>query len=162
MAYDLKTFSNNEIEKGRLQQAQKRLDLQREKLDWGTPLEKLPVMSWDDYRDQCEDGGMLIAVAGVVHDVSAFISEHPGGKNMIKSGIGKDATAMMNGGVYDHSNAAHNLLSTMRVAVILGGGEVEVWKRRRDHHAEAARKKILSPGEQITRVMEPRTIAHAA
>ena len=48
---------------------------------------------------------------------------------MIKSGIGKDATAMFNGGVYNHSNAAHNLLSTMRVGVIRGGMEVEIWKR---------------------------------
>jgi cytochrome b involved in lipid metabolism len=31
-------------------------------------------------------------------------------------------------GVYDHSNGAHNLLSTMRVGVIRGGMEVEAWK----------------------------------
>merc|ERR1712228_390795 len=57
-------------------------------------------MGWDDYVDQCQNGRGLIAVAGVVHDVTDFVNDHPGGKAMIKSGIGKDATAMFNGGVY--------------------------------------------------------------
>jgi stearoyl-CoA desaturase (delta-9 desaturase) len=52
---------------------------------------------------------------------------------MIKAWIGKDATAVFNGGIYNHSNAAHNLLSTMRIGVVRGGMEVEVWKRA---HAE--------------------------
>lgn len=33
---------------------------------------------------------------------------------------------MFNRGVYTHSNAVHNLLSTMRVGVIRGGCEVEI------------------------------------
>lgn len=74
---------------------------------------------------------MLVAVAGVIHDVSLFVAEHPGGRSLIKSAIGKDATGIFNGGVYEHSNAAHNLLSTMRVGVLRGGQEVEVWKRQR-------------------------------
>ena len=76
-----------------------------------------------------KNGRAIIAVAGVVHDVSDFIKEHPGGKALITSGIGKDTTAIFNGGVYNHSNAAHNLLSTMRVGVLRGGCEVEIWKR---------------------------------
>lgn len=66
----------------------------------------------------------------MIHDVSSFVKEHPGGKSLISSAIGKDATSMFNGGVYDHTNAAHNLLSTMRVGVLRGGCEVETWKRR--------------------------------
>ncbi|KAK3062218.1 stearoyl-CoA 9-desaturase, partial [Teratosphaeriaceae sp. CCFEE 6253] len=42
LAYDLKQFRSNEIEKGRLQQQQKKLDQKRTKLDWGVPLEQLP------------------------------------------------------------------------------------------------------------------------
>ncbi|KAL8801937.1 MAG: hypothetical protein Q9182_004118 [Xanthomendoza sp. 2 TL-2023] len=129
LAFDLKRFKQNEIEKGRLQQQQKRIDQKRLKLDWGVPLDELPVMEWDDFQDLVKNGGCLIAVAGVVHDVTGFIKQHPGGQSMIKSGFGKDATAMFNGGVYMHSNAAHNVLSTMRVAVIRGGCEVEIWKR---------------------------------
>ena len=98
LAYDLKTFKTNEIEKGRVQQSQKKLDQKRAKLDWGVPLDQLPVMEWDDYVDQSKNGRGLIAVAGVVHDITEFISQHPGGKAMIKSGIGKDATSMFNGG----------------------------------------------------------------
>lgn len=104
LATDLKQFRNNEIEKGRVQQAQKKLDQKRAKLDWGVPLENLPVMEWDDYVEQARNGRGLVAVAGVVHDVTDFISEHPGGKAMISSGIGKDATAMFNGGVYDRKS----------------------------------------------------------
>src|ERR1700728_1786895 len=78
---------------------------------------------------KARQGCDIVAIAGVVHDVTDFIKVHPGGKAMISSGIGKDATGMFNGGVYMHSNAAHNLLSTMRVGVIRGGMEVEIWKR---------------------------------
>jgi stearoyl-CoA desaturase (delta-9 desaturase) len=130
LAYDLKQFRSNEIEKGRVQQLQKKLDRKRAQLDWGIPLEQLPVMEWDDFVEQARTGGReLIAVAGVIHDVADFVGEHPGGKAMIKAWIGKDATAVFNGGVYNHSNAAHNLLSTMRVGVVRGGMEVEIWKR---------------------------------
>ena len=125
-------------------------------------------MEWDDYVDQAKNGRGLICVAGVVHDVTNFINEHPGGKAMIKSGIGKDATAQFNGGVYLHSNAAHNLLSTMRVGVIRGGMEVEIWKRsQRDTKDVAYIKdengnKVVRAGEQVTRIANPPASADAA
>ncbi|PWY63128.1 stearoyl-CoA desaturase [Aspergillus eucalypticola CBS 122712] len=128
LARDLKTFRENEIEKGRVQQLQKKVDRKRAELDWGTPLSELPVMEWEEFVERAKSRA-LVVVAGVVHDVEEFVREHPGGKAMIQAGVGKDATAMFNGGVYYHSNAAHNLLSMMRVAVIRGGCEVEAWKR---------------------------------
>jgi stearoyl-CoA desaturase (delta-9 desaturase) len=130
LATNLKQFRANEIEKGRVQQLQKKLDQKRARLDWGIPLEQLPVTDWDDFIVEAQSGKALVAIAGVVHDVSDFIMDHPGGKTLISSAIGKDATAMFNGGVYTHSNAAHNLLSSMRVGVIRGGGEVEIWRHR--------------------------------
>ncbi|KAL6707366.1 stearoyl-CoA 9-desaturase [Coniothyrium glycines] len=162
--YNLKTFRSNEIEKGRLQQQQKALDRKRSRLDWGVALSQLPVISWDDFVAQSSDDGVrLVAIAGVIHDVSAFISEHPGGKALINSAIGKDATAMFNGGVYEHSNAAHNLLSTMRVAILRGGQEVEVWKRGADERGmKDLRGAFASAGEQITRVPAPVAAAVAA
>ena len=51
-------------------------------------------MEYEDFQDQAKNGRGLVAIAGVVHDVSEFIKDHPGGKAMISSGIGKDATAM--------------------------------------------------------------------
>jgi stearoyl-CoA desaturase (delta-9 desaturase) len=95
-------------------------------------------MEWDDYESEVYNGRGLIAIAGIVHDVTDFINDHPGGKAMIKSGLGRDATAIFNGGVYNHSNAAHNLLSTMRVGVIRGGMEVEVWKQANTANGDIA------------------------
>ncbi|KAJ5329994.1 hypothetical protein N7452_010384 [Penicillium brevicompactum] len=137
LASNLKEFRANEIEKGRVQQLQKKVDQKRAKLDWGVPLGQLPVVDWDDFIAETQSGKALVAIAGVVHDVTDFIKEHPGGKTLISSGIGKDATAMFNGGVYMHSNAAHNLLSTMRVGVIRGGGDVEIWRHQNKQSAIA-------------------------
>jgi stearoyl-CoA desaturase (delta-9 desaturase) len=145
--HSLKTFRSNEIEKGRLQQQQKALNTRRSRLDWGIPISELPVVEWDDFQTQCTSGDrQLVAIAGVIHDVKAFVEEHPGGRTLIKSAIGKDATALFNGGVYEHSNAAHNMLATMRVGVLRGGQEVEVWKTQR---REAMKSGIM---QQITRV----------
>ncbi|RAH80367.1 hypothetical protein BO86DRAFT_316191 [Aspergillus japonicus CBS 114.51] len=130
LAYDLKVFRANEIEKGRVQQMQKKVDQRRARLDWGTPIADLPVLEWEEYVELAKSRA-LVAVAGVVHDVSQFVEEHPGGRAMITAGIGKDVTAMFNGGVYYHSNAAHNLLSMMRVGVIRGESEVEILKQSR-------------------------------
>jgi cytochrome b involved in lipid metabolism len=51
----------------------------------------------------------LILIAGYIHDVSTFIEEHPGGRHLLVKHIGKDASTAFFGGVYDHSNAAHNV-----------------------------------------------------
>ncbi|KAK7757690.1 stearoyl-CoA 9-desaturase [Diatrype stigma] len=168
LAYDLKQFRQNEIEKGRVQQLQKKLDQKRSQLDWGTPLDQLPVVNWDDYVAEAKNGKALVAVAGVIHDVTDFIKDHPGGKALISSAIGKDATAIFNGGVYLHSNAAHNLLSTMRVGVLRGGCEVEIWKRAQMESKDAsavndsAGQRIIRAGDQVTRINQPIASADAA
>jgi stearoyl-CoA desaturase (delta-9 desaturase) len=162
--YDLKTFRSNEIEKGRLQQQQKALDKKRSSLDWGIPLAQLPVISWNEFQAQASaNGAALVAIAGVIHDISPFILDHPGGRALIKSAIGKDATALFNGGVYEHSNAAHNLLSTMRVGILRGGQEVEVWKNESSTLIkDKLGKTVIRAGEQITRVTAPVAAAVAA
>lgn len=169
LAYDLKQFRANEIEKGRIQQMQKKIDQKRSVLDWGTPLEQLPVISWDDFVDTAKNKGKaLVAVAGVIHDVTDFINDHPGGKALISSAIGKDATAIFNGGVYNHSNAAHNLLSTMRVGVLRGGCEVEIWKRAQFENKDvsyvndSSGNRIIRAGNQVTKVSQPVASADAA
>ena len=57
--------------------------------------------------------------SGIIHDVTSFISGHPGGEQLIISAIGKDATEAFNGGVYYHSNASRNLMSNMRIGVLI-------------------------------------------
>lgn len=167
LASDLKQFRSNEIEKGRLQQQQKKLSQKRAKLDWGVPLDQLPVIEWDEYVDQTKNGRRLVAIAGVVHDVKDFIKDHPGGVAMITSGVGRDATAMFNGGVYLHSNAAHNLLSTMRVGIIRGGCEVEIWKRAQKEESgdvikDTSGERIVQPGMQPTKVIQNKPTAEDA
>ncbi|PMD25479.1 putative acyl-CoA desaturase [Hyaloscypha hepaticicola] len=130
LASNLKTCRRSIIEKGRVQQMQKQLDKKRATLEWGIPIEDLPLVEWDDFVQRARDGEALVAIGGVIHNVGSFMKDHPGGKALIASAVGKDATSMFNGGVYDHTNAAHNLLSTMRVGVLRGGVEVECWKRR--------------------------------
>ena len=48
-------------------------------------------------------------VSGFIHDVGEFVERHPGGEKLLLKKVGKDATAAFCGGVYDHSNAAHNV-----------------------------------------------------
>ena len=55
LASGLKEFSNNEIQKGMLQQQQKKLDQWRAKLDWGIPLDRLPVMEFEEFRRASQD-----------------------------------------------------------------------------------------------------------
>ncbi|CAG8852210.1 25175_t:CDS:1, partial [Racocetra persica] len=71
-----------------------------------------------------------ICIEGVIHDVSSFMDEHPGGRTILATSLGKDVTTAFNGGVYSHSNAARNLMSSLRVGVISGGGEVESRKKK--------------------------------
>ncbi|KAF9582569.1 hypothetical protein BGW38_000050 [Lunasporangiospora selenospora] len=129
-ASHLKTFPENEVRKGELHMIEKRVLEKKQKLLWGTPISDLPALSFEEFVHACKiDNKKWILLEGVVYDVTNFMTEHPGGEKYIKMGIGKDMTAAFNGGMYDHSNAARNLLSLMRVAVVEYGGEVEAQKK---------------------------------
>ncbi|KAJ5673851.1 hypothetical protein N7462_009290 [Penicillium macrosclerotiorum] len=118
LATNLKRFPQNEVDKTRLQRKCEEIEKEGEAVDWGVPLDELPVWKWEEYAEQTRTGRNLIVIRGAVHDVSAFASEHPGGPAMIAGAVGKDATEMFEGGIYGHSNAASNLLDRMRIAVI--------------------------------------------
>ncbi|CAG8471029.1 5448_t:CDS:2 [Ambispora leptoticha] len=120
----LKRFPDNEVAKGQLFMQQKKLDAKRRTLNWGVPLEKLPIFTFEEFQEISKTKNWVL-IEGIIHDVTNFIDEHPGGKAFITSSIGRDMTTAFNGGVYDHSNAARNLTSMLRVGVIAGGGEVE-------------------------------------
>ncbi|KAJ6500907.1 hypothetical protein C8R45DRAFT_1071408 [Mycena sanguinolenta] len=120
LASHLKVFPDNEVRKGQLTMQLKRLRETQESLVWPTDSNDLPVISWDSYVEQSSTRP-LILIAGFIHDVASFIEEHPGGAHWIVKYIGKDATPAFFGGVYDHSNAAHNLLAMKRVGVLHGG-----------------------------------------
>ncbi|KAJ5654132.1 Acyl-CoA desaturase [Penicillium lividum] len=118
LATKLRRFPRNEIEKGMIQRKWEMLNIEGKTVDWGIPLDELPVMEWDEFQQQARTGRNLIVINKVVYDVSAFVLEHPGGTALITGAIGKDATDMFQGGVYAHSGAAFNLLDTLRSAVI--------------------------------------------
>ncbi|VDC07350.1 unnamed protein product [Peniophora sp. CBMAI 1063] len=120
LASHLKVFPENEIQKGMLTQALKRLRAEQDSIEWPQESRDLPVVSWKSFQEQAEKRPLLL-VAGFIHDVSAFLDEHPGGRHLLVKYIGKDASTAFFGGVYDHSNAAHNLLSMMRVGILHGG-----------------------------------------
>ncbi|SCV01056.1 LAMI_0G09076g1_1 [Lachancea mirantina] len=121
LAFNLKKFSQNAIQQGLVQQQQKKIDRQRSHLNWGTPLTQLPVWDKQEFMDQIKKNPGLVVISGIVHDVAGYITEHPGGETLLQAALGKDATKAFNGGVYLHSNAAHNVLATMRVAVVKEG-----------------------------------------
>ena len=117
-ATDLKRFSQNAIEEGLIQQREKQLLKDSAKLNWGPVVTSLPVWDKQEFLAKLRENKNLVVVGGIVHDVSGFISEHPGGEPLIYDSLGKDATKAFTGGVYRHSNAAHNILANMRVAVL--------------------------------------------
>ncbi|KAF9322452.1 hypothetical protein BG006_002389 [Podila minutissima] len=130
LASHLKTFPENEVRKGQLQMIEKCVMDKKTKLQWGTPIADLPILSFEEFQDQVKSQGKKwTLLEGVVYDVAEFMTEHPGGEKYLKMALGKDMTAAFNGGMYDHSNAARNLLSLMRVAVVEYGGEVEAMKK---------------------------------
>ena len=124
LASHLKRFPDNEIKKGQYTMKLQQIHEQGEHLQWPKSSNDLPVISWDDFSAEAKDRS-LIAIHGFIHDCSSFTEDHPGGAHLIKRAIGTDATTAFFGGVYDHSNAAHNLLAMMRVGILDGGMEVE-------------------------------------
>lgn len=115
--WHLVRFPQNELLKARLQVKQQRLDEAKKMVDWGKPLETLPEMSWKEVEAAADDGSKtLIVIDGVVHDCSRFRTQHPGGTKILEFWNGRDATQAFNGEVYNHTKAARNLLSHLRIA----------------------------------------------
>jgi len=100
----------------------KELKRAQDRLPWPVISSKLPVVSWESFQEQSQ-ARPLVLVSGFIHDIEPFIDSHPGGSRLLKEYIGKDASAAFFGGIYDHSNAAHNLLASMRVGALHGGLE---------------------------------------
>jgi stearoyl-CoA desaturase (delta-9 desaturase) len=137
LASHLKRFPDNEIKKGQYTMKLQLLKEQGDALNWPKSSNDLPVITWDDFRSEAKERS-LIAIHGFIHDCSSFSDDHPGGAHLIKRAIGTDATTAFFGGVYDHSNAAHNLLAMMRVGILDGGMEVEHLKRSHSRSLSSA------------------------
>ncbi|KAJ3097112.1 hypothetical protein HDU97_005267 [Phlyctochytrium planicorne] len=118
---DLKQFPENEIVKGRVHMQEKKIAQIKKTLDWGVPLDSLKTVSFEDVTKEIEETGkQLIIIDNIVYDVTRFMDHHPGGRGFLKVSIGKDMTDAFNGAIYDHSNAARNLMTHMRYARLQG------------------------------------------
>jgi len=115
LTYNLKKFPDNEIQKGALQMKMKALESSMAKLNWGPKVDSLPFMSKEDFDSKVAAGVKLVVLDDFVVDVSAFITEHPGGEKIMKPYIGKNVSNAFRT-VYKHSIAAKNLQATFRVA----------------------------------------------
>lgn len=118
LAYDLKMFPAGVIARSR--------DLSRVQgvrpgdAIHAVPLADLPVITWEDFGNEAqrESDQIMVVVSNIVHDVTNFADYHPGGRLMIRSYRGKDASNYFNGAVHYHSKEARDILATLRVAVI--------------------------------------------
>src|SRR5690554_2904081 len=97
---------------------EKKLHKEKLKIEWGKELSQLPTITMEEVQNRVKKGEALIIVDNIVHEVKDFMEEHPGGKSFISTRLGKDVTSLFRGEIYDHSNAANNVLSMLRVAVL--------------------------------------------
>ncbi|KAG1048602.1 hypothetical protein G6F43_009015 [Rhizopus delemar] len=135
MTYDLITFPANEIQKGEVQMLEKQVDEIKRKLKFGKSLNDLPVYTLQKFQEiVANENKKWIVLDGMIYDVEKF--NHPGGTKYLEFGIGRDMTKSFNGGVYNHSNAARNLLSSMRIGVIQGS-EVHLMETAVSQQAKA-------------------------
>ncbi|AGO09913.1 AaceriAAL078Wp [[Ashbya] aceris (nom. inval.)] len=126
LVHHMHSASSDQIDMCRVQQQQKLLDGERSKLQWGIPIDRLPMITPEQFaavarKDYEEKEKALVAIEGIIHDVTPFMHDHPGGMALVVASVGKDATPAFNGAVYAHSTAARNLLATMRVARLTKG-----------------------------------------
>ncbi|EPQ54719.1 delta 9-fatty acid desaturase protein [Gloeophyllum trabeum ATCC 11539] len=136
LASHLKTFPDNEVKKGQLTMQLKRLREVQDQIHWASDIKELPVITWDTFQEQSAHRP-LVLIAGIIHDISPFLDNHPGGRHLLVRFLGKDATAAFFGGVYDHSNAAHNLLSMYRVAILEHG------------YQQGVEEKVVPPAQRL-------------
>ena len=119
-AHDLRVFPQDEIIKGQLQMSQKALDARKGELSWGPDPSALKVLSSAAFAAGVASGKQWVTLDGFVLDVSLFAKDHPGGEGLLKDKIGEDVTDLFKGKAYKHSNAAHNVAHTLRVARVEG------------------------------------------
>jgi len=97
---------------------QKKLDQKKSQVAWPTDTANLPEYTWEQVRTEVANGQILVVVDNLVHDVTQFAPTHPGGEKMLSTKAGTNVTELFDGGAYNHSYAARNLLSMFRVGRI--------------------------------------------
>jgi len=113
---NLQQTKDADIKKAKIDMKQRKLDAIKAKLDFGPETSSLPIENWASVQKRSDAGAKLVVIDGLVHDVSSFVKEHPGGVKILESKMGKDATLAFNGAIYRHTKAARNLAALLRVS----------------------------------------------
>lgn len=133
LVYELCKTPDNLIIQLKIQQQQHVLNRMRSQLNWGTPISKLPLITPKDFKriiaSSSNKDRIYIIISDIIHDITPFMDQHPGGVALLKASHGKDASKAFYGGVYGHLTAAINLLATMRIGVLDTGNTEDVWQR---------------------------------
>lgn len=75
--------------------------------------------SLEELRVHNQEDDAWIAVEGYVYDVTTFLGEHPGGKEIILEHLGKDATDVFTSeSMHAHSQSAFKILSRYCIGVL--------------------------------------------
>jgi len=114
LAHDLKRTDMDHVQLSKIQMIQKKIDEQKKVIFLGKPVSELPYYTREQVADLCCKGEQLVIEGDMVFDVHEFAPKHPGGYQYVKNNLGKDITSAYSGAVYAHSNAARNLLQTLR------------------------------------------------
>lgn len=100
LAYDLKTYDDNEIAKGVLQMTQKRIEAEKRRLDWGPNPAALP--SWDrDTFDARAKAGLSAWLAGSASRANTTAQGSPAGVAAGARSAGTELIVAIDGFVLD-------------------------------------------------------------
>jgi len=123
LACDLQRTPEELIKLSRLQMIQRQIDREKKGIYTGKPINELPYYTKEEITELCKEKGEQLVIEGdLVYDVKDFTSKHPGGSKILMNNIGRDITKSFNGGVYPHSNAAKNILQTLRCGRLTSNG----------------------------------------
>ncbi|CAK9439579.1 uncharacterized protein LODBEIA_P36790 [Lodderomyces beijingensis] len=158
VVYELCRTPDNLVAHLCLQQQQRVINRAKSQLNWGTPISKLPLISPKDFKNTIAASSnkdrIYIVIQNIIHDITPFMHQHPGGVPLLKASHGKDATQAFYGGVYGHSTAATNLLATMRIGILDTGNDEEVWRRVVKEEGEVAEARESRNGQAQYRTAE--------
>jgi len=70
-------------------------------------------------KEHNHESSAWLTIEGYVYDVTTFLVEHPGGKEIVLSRLGTDATSVFtDDSLHTHSNTAFSMLARYRIGVV--------------------------------------------
>jgi len=80
----------------------------------------LQSYSEHEVRKHDDESSAWIVIEGYVYDITSFLEDHPGGKEIVLPYLGRDATAIFSDErEHVHSEAAYGILKKYRIGVLL-------------------------------------------